>query len=227
MTNKHNFIIIIILTLSVLSPWADNVVYAQPQDAGKIVSYRKVTGGVSGRTERGIFDIRAYGDNAIRVRISRKQALRDFSYMLDDGVAPTDATIKDSAGIILVKTPNILLRIEKTPSIRLTFMDNLGNILNEDEPGTGFGTTFEGNRVTSYKKLHEKERFVGLGEALGNWTGEVPSSRCRTQTLSTMATQGCPSTRTFRSTSAFLTISAMEYSTIIPSRAQSISEPET
>lgn len=168
MTNKHNFIIIIILTLSLLSPWADNVVYAQPQDAGKIVSYRKVTGGVSGRTERGIFDIRAYGDNAIRVRISRKQALRDFSYMLDDGVAPTDATIKDSAGIILVKTPNILLRIEKTPSIRLTFMDNLGNILNEDEPGTGFGTTFEGNRVTSYKKLHEKERFVGLGEALGN-----------------------------------------------------------
>lgn len=168
MTNRHIFFIIIITTLSALSPLADNVLYAQPVDVGKVISCKRVDGGVKGRTERSVFDIRSYGENTIRVRISRSDSFRDFSYMLAGEMIPTSPTVKDSCGVILMKTSKITLKIEKTPRLRLTFMDSLGNILNEDESGKGFGTTFEGNRVTSYKKLHPGERFVGLGEALGS-----------------------------------------------------------
>jgi hypothetical protein len=34
--------------------------------------------------------------------------------------------------------------------------------------GQNFGTTFNGNKVNIYKSLQDGERFVGLGEALGN-----------------------------------------------------------
>lgn len=167
-TSRHLYFIIITTALSILSPWVDNVIIGQPHDVGKVVSYKKVNGGISGRAERAIFDIRAYGESTIRVRISQSSSFRDFSYMLADGLSLAAPSVKDSCGTILMKTSKIVLRIEKSPRLRLTFTDTDGTILNEDEPGKGFGTTFEGNRVTSYKTLRPGERFVGLGEALGN-----------------------------------------------------------
>jgi alpha-glucosidase len=60
------------------------------------------------------------------------------------------------------------MEIEKKPAFRVIFRNKQGKIINEDVPGKGFGTSFIGNRSTLYKKLWPDERFVGLGEVLGN-----------------------------------------------------------
>ncbi len=71
-------------------------------------------------------------------------------------------------GEIELQTNSILVQIETTPSLRIIFRNNEGKMISEDLGGEGFGTSFSGDKVTVYKKLQEGERFVGLGEALGN-----------------------------------------------------------
>src|SRR3546814_7413795 len=45
------------------------------------------------------------------------------------------------------------------------FQNAGGQTINQDE--TGFGTSWIGDQVTTYKKLQEGERFIGLGEKTG------------------------------------------------------------
>ena len=142
--------------------------FSQPKSVGPVISYHKVPGGIAGRTASSIFDIRAYATNAMRVRISQEKSFRDFSYMIDGSLKPSDVEVRDSAGLIILKTEKFTAEIERKPELRLTFKDLDGSIINEDEEGKGFGTSFFGKRVTTYKKLQEGERFVGLGEVLGN-----------------------------------------------------------
>ena len=55
--------------------------------------------------------------------------------------------------------------IAKSP-VRFKFTDLQGNIINEDD--AGLGTAWIGDQSTTYKKLQEGERFIGLGEKTGN-----------------------------------------------------------
>ena len=147
-----------------------NYCVAQVTNIGKIISYTKTTGGIYGKTTTAIFDVHAYSDNIIRVRVSKNKALNNFSYALVDNEIPLfkNCTIKEQGNIILLSTNAINVEIEKEPSFRITFKSKTGEIINEDAIGSCFGTTFTGDKVTVYKKLQEGERFVGMGEALGN-----------------------------------------------------------
>ena len=135
---------------------------------GKIISYKKIISGIEGKTSNAIFDVHAYSDNIIRVRISKNKTLNDFSYALVDTTIPSfnDITIEDKGNNILLSTKMIIAEIQRHPFFKITFKDNTGNIINEDIDDNG--TSFEGDKVTVYKKLQENERFVGMGEALGN-----------------------------------------------------------
>jgi alpha-glucosidase len=142
---------------------------AQVQNVGKVLSYKIVSGGIEGQTPYSIFDIHAYSDNTIRVRISKNKTFNSFSYALVSNEVPSfHAGILDKGNTIELTTAAITLVIEKEPSLRLIFKNQSGQVINEDVPGAGFGTTFIGDRVSTYKKLQEGERFVGLGEVLGN-----------------------------------------------------------
>lgn len=145
--------------------------YAQPKDIGPIVSYQSDTYAVRGRTSDAIFEVKAYDDDIIRVRVTRGvEGFREFSYMLDEGIdtlRPQTCKILEQDGKIVMQTEKIVAEICSNPSFSVCFKDLQGRVLNEDECGKGFGTTWSGNKVTSYKKLQEGERFVGLGEALG------------------------------------------------------------
>jgi alpha-glucosidase len=142
---------------------------AQVQDAGRILSYKKVNGGIEGKTQYSIFSVHAYSDHIIRVRISKNKIFNDFSYALVSSEIPLfDPIISDKGKWIELSTPVITVMIEKEPFLRIVFQTKTGDIINEDMAGKGFGTTFIGNKVSSYKKLQEGERFVGLGEVLGN-----------------------------------------------------------
>ncbi len=77
---KNIQILIILLAFSFFAI----VVVAQPRNAGKVISYERTDGGVRGKTSVGIFDVRAYSDHIIRVRISQKTTFDQFSYALAD-----------------------------------------------------------------------------------------------------------------------------------------------
>lgn len=138
-------------------------------NAGKIISYKKVIGGVEGKTTNAMFDVHAYNDNIIRVRITKNKTFNTVNYALENETIPSfNAGVIDKENSIELNTAAITVVIEKKPSLRITFKNKNGEVINEDETGEAFGTGFNGNKVTSYKKLQDGERFVGLGEALGN-----------------------------------------------------------
>ena len=85
-----------------------------------------------------------------------------------EGLPIDNVTITPATNEVEISTQNIIVTVETTPSFRVIFRSKSGTILNEDEPGEGFVTTFQGNKTTIYKKIFPDERFVGLGEALGD-----------------------------------------------------------
>lgn len=143
---------------------------ARPQSVGSILSYKTTPGGVSGRTAAAIFEVRAWGDGIIRVRVSKNKAFRDFSYSLISRQPPTSAPVdvREQEDRITLSTSLLTVVIDKSPGFRVCFKDKQGNIINEDMPGFGLGTSFTGDKPGIYKKLQPGERFVGLGESLGN-----------------------------------------------------------
>src|SRR5690242_5308904 len=138
--------------------------------AGRIASYKKVSSGIEGKTTNGVFDVHVYNDNIIRVRVSKNKSISNFSYALVDTLRPSfnNLIVEDNGNNIILSTKMIIAEITKQPFFKITFKDKNGTIINEDVDGNGLGTSFVDNKVTVYKKLQEGERFIGLGEALGN-----------------------------------------------------------
>ena len=142
---------------------------AQVKNIGPISSYRVLSNGIEGKTPTSIFNIIAYNDHIIRVRISKNNTLNRFSYALVKNEIPNfKSEVSDKGKIIEISTNALTVIVEKEPSLRVIFKNKNREVINEDLPGDGFGTTFIGDKVSSYKELQEGERFVGLGEALGN-----------------------------------------------------------
>ncbi len=146
------------------------IAVAQVKNIGKIISYKKIPGGIEGKTATAIFDVHVYNDHIIRVRVAKNKQFRNFSYALTNTAIPKfdQVNIKETATAIEISTASTEAIIEKAPSFRVIFKNKSGAIINEDVQGDCFGTSFSGDKVTVYKTMQEGERFVGLGEALGN-----------------------------------------------------------
>ena len=144
--------------------------YAQVKNIGPIVSFNKTANGISGKTTGAIFEVSAYADQIIRVRVSKNKSFNPASYALSENMdlSFNQVMVQEKGSVIQLSTASLDILIEKSPSFRVQFKNKQGAIINEDVPGEGFGTCFIGDKVSVYKKLQEGERFVGLGEALGN-----------------------------------------------------------
>ena len=142
---------------------------AQLRTVDAVTSFRVIPGGIEGKTRFTRFEIKAWSANTIRVRITKDKTFNPVQYALatDTGtVYPATVTLKDK--LIEISTPAITCVLEKEPYFRIIFKNPNGTIIQEDMPGMGFGTTFLGDKPGLYKKMQEGERFLGLGEALGN-----------------------------------------------------------
>jgi len=138
---------------------------ALSRSLGKIRSWEKNADGINGESEFGKFRLQAYGENILRVSLTRAEAFEDFSYAVID--RPHDAdkwSVRDSADAIHLMGIRFNAAITKTGTA-LTFTTRDGLILNEDDPS--FATSWSGDQVTCYKKLQPGERFIGLGEKTG------------------------------------------------------------
>jgi alpha-glucosidase len=136
---------------------------------GPLISYKTEEYGISGKMSGPVCEIRAYSDNIIRVQVSRNKGIPDSFYALADSLNPScrNVVIRDKGKTIELSTNALLVIIEKEPTLRIIFKNKKGDIINEDMPGDGFGTTFIGEKLSIYKRLQNGERFVGLGEVLG------------------------------------------------------------
>src|ERR1700750_3248250 len=79
--------------------------FAQVEHVGKIIAYKKVPGGIAGKTANAIFDIHAYNDHIIRIRVSKKKKFDNFSYALTSSEIPVfSLSVTDSTKTIILKT---------------------------------------------------------------------------------------------------------------------------
>jgi alpha-glucosidase len=159
-----------ILIASIILILLPFLIQAQHDDIGRIVSWKNSENGISGKTDRAFFSVSFYNENIIRVRVSTQEAMRNFSYLIDPELKPErpDFRVNESGNLIILTSSSFSAEIEKTPSFRITFRSANGTIINEDIGGKGFGYCYNGNRTNLYKKMQDGERFVGLGEVLGN-----------------------------------------------------------
>lgn len=160
---KHILLACILLLMA-------NILHAQVSNIGAIEDWKKTSDGITGRTKSAFFKVRVYNSNIVRIRVSLNSEMDEFSYALSGDEVPgeKDFRLVEKGNSIVIQTDAIDLEIEKLPAFRAIFRNKDGKIINEDVPGQGFGTSFIGLRSTLYKKLQPKERFVGLGEVLGN-----------------------------------------------------------
>jgi alpha-glucosidase len=130
---------------------------------GNLTTSKQEQFGLSGDTTNGRFRVQVYNDNTVRVQITRHDGFEDFSYAVVASPQLPAFTILDQPDNIVLKTAHLVLTITKYP-VRFSFYTHHDQLINEDDV---FGTSWNGEQVTTYKKLQEGERFIGLGEKTG------------------------------------------------------------
>jgi alpha-glucosidase len=107
-----------------------------------------------------------YTPTIVRVRMDNKALGKDFSYAVITSPGKTSSHITQNETTINIATDSLLVRINKRP-FAISFLTPNGTVINEDEKG--LTTSWAGVNITSYKKMQEGERFIGLGEKTGNF----------------------------------------------------------
>jgi alpha-glucosidase len=105
-----------------------------------------------------------YSPTIIRVSISKRFNATDHSFAV---IQQPEGNIRydESPDEVSIYTGDLELRITKAP-LRFNFYTPDGILLSGDDER--FGTTWQGESVTNYRKLFPDERFIGLGEKTGN-----------------------------------------------------------
>ncbi len=141
-------------------------VAAQPvMPVGQVQAVDIGTGQVRLRTEHAQVELTVYSPSVIRVRIDKQQLGRDFSYSVVAKPQGAKASITQNDGEIVIATGALSAHVSKHP-FAVTFTTPDGQVISQDEPG--LGTSWIGEEVTTYKKMQDGERFIGLGEKGGN-----------------------------------------------------------
>jgi alpha-glucosidase len=130
---------------------------------GDLLNWKQLDKGLTGETTNGRFRVLFYNDHTVRIQITREIEFEDFSYAVVASPQAKAISVLDQADNIIVKTAAFVLVITKGP-VRFSFYNHQDQLINEDDT---FGTSWNGEQVTTYKKLQKGERFVGLGEKTG------------------------------------------------------------
>jgi alpha-glucosidase len=135
------------------------------QSVGQIKNWQKESTGISGETEKEKFSVQVYTESIARITLTRHSDFEDFSYAVVAKPHTDKFKIAENDTALTVTTSKFILEITKA-NLRFTFKNTDGKILNEDD--AAFGTSWNGEQVTTYKKLQDGERFIGLGEKTGS-----------------------------------------------------------
>lgn len=115
-------------------------------------------------TTHGTLRVIVYSPNVIRLRNSVDNTWDDVSYAVVSQPMKTAFKVDEQPSKIVVSTDSMTLEVTRKP-VRVRLLNKKGAVVNEDEPA--FGTSWIGDQVTTYKKMQQDERFIGLGEKTG------------------------------------------------------------
>jgi len=151
-----------------------------PRSLGNLTNFKSASTGISGETSFGKFNVVVYSNSICRISITQLNEFEDFSYAVETVPVKANVSILEQDNEIVIRTNSFHLYISKNP-VRFKFTDPEGQVLNEDDPT--LGTSWIGEQVSTYKKLQDGERFIGLGEKTGpldrkgfgyqNWTTDA------------------------------------------------------
>ena len=195
---------------------------ALSQSLGNLTTWKQEQFGLSGETTNGKFRLQVYNDHTVRVQITRHDEFEDFSYAVIASPEVSQLSLFWINPTTLFKNSEPRLTITKYP-VRFSFYTHHDQLINEDD---AFGTSWNGEQVTTYKKLQDGERFIGLGEKTGPWTEEAGYENWNTDNFAYLQML-IRSIAPFLFTSVFITTSPMEYSSTTPINRFSISVHRT
>lgn len=155
--------------------------YAQPvKPVGAVQQVALAANQVRLNTDNAHVEVTVYSPTVIRVRMDKQPLGRDHSFAVIAKPQQADAKITQDDKEIVIATGQLTARIAKKP-FAVTFTTPDGKVISQDEPG--LSTSWIGEEVTTYKKLQDGERFIGLGEKGGdldrrgraytNWNSDV------------------------------------------------------
>lgn len=161
---KFSFGLLMVLMATSFDAWG------QVKSIGEVVSWKSGQTGIDGVSEGGFFKIEAISDHIIRVRVSRNDQFPEFSYVLDKEFRQQqpEFTVTEQGKLLRLQTSAIELELTQSPAFHIVFRNKQGEAINEDVAGEGFGINFIGERLNIYKKIQPGERYIGLGEVLGD-----------------------------------------------------------
>jgi alpha-glucosidase len=131
---------------------------------GDILHWEKTPTGILGKTTSSSFQVELYSESIARIHITQQNSFHNFSYAVVATPEEVAFEIVDSDNEIILQTNALQVVIHKHP-FHIAFKNASGELLNEDD--ATFGTRWNGEQVTAYKKLQDGERFIGLGEKNG------------------------------------------------------------
>lgn len=134
------------------------------QSLGILTKWTNDRSGLHGETDNGKFRVLVYNDHIIRITITKEDSFEDFSYAVIASPTSHNHSVTEHNDFIEVRTNAVILTISKSP-VRFALKTLHHQLINEDD--AAFGTSWNGEQVTTYKKLQEGERFIGLGEKTG------------------------------------------------------------
>jgi alpha-glucosidase len=150
------------------------------QTIGNFAGYTKNNSGVLVTASNGTLRVLIYSSSIVKISFTRDGGFDDFSYAVCEKPQPVEFAVNEDNNHLRITTSRLQVVVSKG-AISIRFESLSGEIINEDE--TGLGTAWIGEQVTTYKKLQEGERFIGLGEKTGsldrrghqyqNWTTDA------------------------------------------------------
>jgi alpha-glucosidase len=134
------------------------------QPAGKVTAFRHLSAGLLATTPIAEVELVFYNPQVVRITYRRGESPRSTSYVVQAAPLPTQVEINDKGDALLLRSEALQVRVNKNP-LHVAFLTPQGDAINEDDPA--FGTGWLGEQVTTFKKLQDNERFIGLGEKTG------------------------------------------------------------
>jgi alpha-glucosidase len=131
---------------------------------GTLLGFEHFQYGIEGKTTFGQFRITLYSDHIIRIQATLEEYFEESSYAVVAKPGTVDFAVEEVNDHLLISTAELVLQVQKNP-VRFTLLNKKGQVVNEDDKG--FGTSWIGEQTTTYKKMQEGERFIGLGEKTG------------------------------------------------------------
>ena len=135
------------------------------QTIGNFSGYKKINFGISVTAGEGVLRVLLFSPSIVKISLTRNEEFDDFSYAVCAQPEEVSFNVSENDKTLAIITSKLRVVILKYP-VRVRFESLNGDIINEDD--TGLGTAWIGEQVTTYKKLQEGERFIGLGEKTGN-----------------------------------------------------------